>query len=505
MYKKSIVKGAIILTAANLITRVMGFFYRIYMSDAIGSEGIGLYQLVMPIYLLSWSITSSGFSTAVSRLTASLNAKKRFADTHKIIAVSVFMCILLSIAVSVVMFFGADFAAEYIIKDTRTAISLKILAFAIPFMACGSCIRGYFLGAQRQSVPAVSQILEQTIRIASILVLAPMLAAKGLEYACAAAVIGVLLGEAFSCIFTIISYGFLKQDPKSGKASDMRAHRCAMLVLSMAVPLAATRISSSLLSAYENILIPQKLKVFGESAEAAMSIYGNLHGMVLPLIQLPSALLMALATAMMPTVAESAAVGNNRRISSAASKVLKFTVIIGIGTACLFAVFPTGITKTVYGRTDLGMLLLKLVPICPLLYINIVLGGILNGLGKHIFIFRNNMIASMINILFIYFLMPLFGIDAYIVGLLVSLAVSSISAVIKTKTLTGIKLNIVDIIIKPLVSAAAAGLLAKYLLGCIDPSKAAYIVSGIIMLILYIIFLFACGALDKNDLKYLKY
>ena len=64
MYKKSIIRGAVILTAANLITRIMGFFYRVYMSDAIGSEGMGLYQLVMPIYLLSWSVTSSGFSTA---------------------------------------------------------------------------------------------------------------------------------------------------------------------------------------------------------------------------------------------------------------------------------------------------------------------------------------------------------------------------------------------------------------------------------------------------------
>lgn len=505
MHKKSIVKGALILTAANLITRVMGFFYRIYMSDAIGSEGIGLYQLVMPIYLLSWSITSSGFSTAVSRLTASQNAKRHFADTQKVIYVSVFMCIIVSLAVSVIMFFSADLAAQYIIKDSRTAISLKILALAIPFMSAGSCIRGYFLGAQRQAVPAVSQILEQSIRIVSILVLAPMLASKGLEYACAAAVIGVLLGEAFSCIFTVISYSCLKQDTKCGKPSSMTAFECAALVMSMAIPLAATRISSSLLAAYENILIPQKLKIFGESAEAAMSIYGNLQGMVLPLIQLPSALLFALATAMMPTVAESAAVGNNKRISAATSKVIKFTALIGIGTACLFAVFPAEITDTVYGRDDLGVLLLKLVPICPLLYINIVLSGILNGLGKHTFIFRNNITSSFINILFIYFLMPILGIDAYIAGLFISLAVSTVSTLFKTKSLTGITFNLTDICIKPLISAAAAGILSKYALGYIGASKIAYIISAVTMLVLYVIFLFACGALDRNDLKYLKY
>lgn len=505
MYKKSIVKGAMILTAANLITRVMGFFYRIYMSDAIGSEGIGLYQLVMPIYLLSWSITSSGFSTAVSRLTASCNAKKRYADTSRIIAVSVFMCLAVSIAVALAMFFGADFAAEHIIKDSRTAISLKILAFAIPFMAVGSCVRGYFLGDQRQAVPAVSQILEQSVRIASILVLAPLLAAKGLEYACAAAVIGVLLGEAFSCIFTVISYGCLRQSPQRGVPCDTAALGCALMVLSMAVPLAATRISSSLLAAYENILIPQKLQLSGQSTEAAMSIYGNIQGMVLPLIQLPSALLFALATAMMPTVAESAAVGNKKRISAATAKVLKFTAVIGIGTAGLFAVFPSEITNAVYGRSDLGQLLLKLVPVCPVLYVNIVMGGILNGLGEHIFIFRNNIISSVINILFIYFLMPSLGIDAYIAGLFVSLAFSSVSAVVKAKKLTGIRLNMTDVCIKPIISAAGAGLASKYILSCLTPSKLACVLTAGIMMIFYILFLFGCGSLNKNDLKYLKY
>ena len=110
----------------------------------------------------------------------------------------------------------------------------------------------------------------------------------------------------------------MKPDPSLGRKPDMSGFKCTVLVLSMAAPLAATRISSSLLSAWENILIPQKLRAFGETAEAAMSLYGNLTGMALPLIQLPSALLMAVATAIMPTVAESAALGDKRRISSAA-------------------------------------------------------------------------------------------------------------------------------------------------------------------------------------------
>ena len=504
MYKKSIIRGAVILTAANLITRIMGFFYRVYMSDAIGSEGMGLYQLVMPIYLLSWSVTSSGFSTAVSRITAANAAKRRFADTEKTIASAAALCISVSLAAAALMFFFADKAALYILGDERTAISLKILSFAIPFMSVGSCVRGYFFGGQRQSVPAASQVLEQSVRIISIIVLAPLLASKGLEYACAAAVTGVLLGEAFSCVFTLISYWFMKPDPSLGRKPDMSGFKCTVLVLSMAAPLAATRVSSSLLSAWENILIPQKLRAFGETAEAAMSLYGNLTGMALPLIQLPSALLMAVATAIMPTVAESAALGDKRRISSAASRALKFTVLIGIGTASLFAALHGETANAVYGREDIGVLLLKLVPVCPLLYINIIMNGILNGLGEHLFIFRNSVISSVINIAFIYFLMPVWGINAYIAGLFSGLAFSSLSSVHRARQTADIKTDPVSLVLKPIVCAAASGLLAKYFIGFMDPSKLSYIISAIGMLAVYVLLLIACGSLDKRDFKCLK-
>lgn len=504
MHKKSIIRGAAILTTANLITRIMGFFYRIYMSSAIGSEGIGLYQLVMPIYLLSWSITSSGFSTTISRLTAAENAKKRYSNINKIVVSSVFLCILVSLATSLFLFFGADFIAEEIIKDYRTVVSLKILAFAVPFMAVGSCVRGYFLGMQQQSIPALSQIIEQTVRIIVIVVLAPMFAARGLEYACAAAITGVLIGEAVSCIFTIISYNGFKQSDTYKRADNMSAAKCIMLILSMSIPLAATRISASLLSTLENILIPQKLQAFGETGEAAMSIYGNLTGMAIPLMQLPSALLIAVSTALIPTITEASAIGNTKRISDTVSVTIMFTSIIGIGTACLFAVFPHELSVAVYDRYEIGDLLLKLVPACPMIYLNIILSGILNGLGQHVFIFRNNIISSVINIIFICYFMPLYGTDAYIAGWCISLIVSVGLSIYKVVKLTGTKLNISNWVVKPVISAAAGGLTAKCVLNYLVPSRMIYILTAVFMLLMYIVFLFAMGALRKQDIKLLK-
>lgn len=504
MRKRNLIKGTIILTTASLITRVMGFFYRIYMSNIIGAEGIGLYQLVMPIYLLSWSITSSGFSTAISRLTAKENAKGHNSNISKIVFIAIILSIIVSIVTSLVMFFGADYIAKNIIKDYRTYISLKILAFAIPFMATGSCIRGYFLGMQKQSVPAISQVFEQAVRILSIIVLAPMLAAKGLEYACAAAVIGVLLGEAFSCGFTIISYYGFKNKISYKRSDDFSSVKCIIMILSMSIPLAATKISSSLLSAFENILIPQKLQAYGESAASAMSIYGNLTGMAIPLIQLPSALLIAISTSLIPTITESSTLGNKKQIVQTISIVLSLTSVIGIGAASLFAVFPHEISVAIYNRYELGGLLIKLSPICPLLYIQIILSGILNGFGEQVFIFKNNMLSSVINILFIFYLVPLYGADAYILGWFISLAVVILTSLYKVKKLSGLKISLSNWIFKPILAAAVGCTTAKYILYHIAPSRLTYILAAFFMGIVYLIFLFILGVFSINDIKQLK-
>ena len=503
MHKKSILKGAAILTAANLITRLMGFFYRINMSEAIGAEGMGLYQLVMPIYLLSWSITSSGFSTTISRLSASENAWGNSCNIKKVVRISVFLCLIISMITALFMFFGADFLANEIIQDSRTAIALKILAFAIPFMAVGSCIRGYFLGMQHQGVPAISQVLEQTVRILSIFVLGQGVIGKGLEYACAAAVVGVLLGEAVSCIFTIISYrGFSKfQNSFNPTYGNLN---CMKMILSMAIPLSLTRISSSLLATVENILIPQKLQAFGETETIAMSIYGNLTGMAIPLIQLPSAILFAVATALMPTITELSTVGNKKKISETVSLTIMFTSIAGIGISCLFAVFPHEITSLVYNRYELGDLLFKLVPACPFLYMQIVFWGILNGLGEHMFIFKNNIIASVINIFFIFYFVPKYGSDAYIAGWCISLIVTVLLSTHKIVKRIQTRIRFITWILKPAISAVLAGIAARALLFYLSPSRLIYLLTLIFMFLMYLIFLIMTGAIKKSDFKIFK-
>lgn len=501
MSKKSLITGTIILTSANLITRFIGFFYRIFMSNAIGTEGIGLYQLIMPIYMLAWSITSSGFTTTISKLTAQENIKKQYGNMGRVLKQSVLICMSISILIGILLFTTAPFVAITILKEERTMLSLQILAVCFPFMSAGSCIRGYFFGLQNSVIPALSQVLEQCVRIAVVLLLAAYFVPLGLEYACAAAVLGIVFGEIISFGFVLLSYITFKKKNGYIKKPSFSASKTLMTILSMAVPLSASRVIGSLLSTAENILIPQRLQLFGQSGSDAMSTYGNLMGLGLPLIQLPTAFLMAVSITLVPAISEASAIRNNKRIQYTTGRSLLFTSIIGIGAACVFAVFPREVSIAVYNQSSLGDILFKLAFLCPLLYLQITLSGLLNGLGEHFFIFRNNILSSILNIVFIYFFMPVYGVDAFIAGWLTSLIVTVSFSIHKVMQRTHILIDLINILVKPTLAALSSGLLARYLLRILESSRSTSIFCITIMFSLYFLFLILLGCITKEDFK----
>lgn len=408
---KKLAQGAFILTCANVITRIIGFLYRIFMSNAIGSEGMGLYQLIMPVYMLAWSISSSGITTAVSKLTAEESGKSR-GNSEKILFCALFISFIISLFLSINVFAFSGFISSHLLKEERTASLLKILSLCFPFMACGSCIRGYFYGIQKHIYPAAAQVFEQIIRVASVMALYPFFFSKGMEYACAAAVTGITVGEFCAFLLTAI---FLKRDKVHKKASFQSYFSAAAVLLSVALPLTLTKMSASMLSAVENVLIPARLKLYS-SSENSLAVFGSLTGMALPLIQFPSSVLIAVSSTLMPAISSASASGRKNSVEKAIEKSLSFTSAMSFLALGFFFGFSNEICQTVYHRPELGEMLKKLAFLCPLMYTNITLNGILNGMGKHTFIFLNSLAASIINITAIYFLIPKAGIDAYIIS-----------------------------------------------------------------------------------------
>jgi stage V sporulation protein B len=503
MSRKTIITGTIILTTANLITRCMGFFNRVYLSNAIGAEGIGLYQLILPVYGLAWSITSAGFTTAISHLTAQEYIKGQKGNIIKIVRQSVFLSLYISLSVALLLFFGAETVACFILKDNRVTHPLQLLAFAIPFMAVGSCLRGFFFGLQKSSIPAISQVLEQTVRILTVYFLAGFFVPLGLSYACIAAVAGIFCGEFLSCCFTVWNYIRYQKKHLFKQNATISSCSALTLILTMAVPLSAARITSSLLTTVENLMIPQQLQKYGQNTTQALATYGELTGMAMPLLMLPSACLMAASVSLVPEISEANAISQHRRIKKTVSAVFLFTSIIGFGAAAFFAVFPKEICYIIYNRTSLGKVLFPMAFLCPLLYAQTTLSGLLNGLGKQFFLFRNSILSSAISIAIIWFFMPLYGIPAFLFGWFLSLLFSVSNLLLQLWKQTKALPSFYNCFLKPLLAGAAAGLLIKYCIRISEPSKLLFLCSLIGTGILYVFFLFVLGCLSRKELYFL--
>lgn len=499
--QKNILVSTIILTIASLLTKLMGFFYRVFMSNTIGAEGIGLYQLIMPIYTLAWSITSAGFTTTISHLTAQESIKGNQSNINRILKQSLLFSAIVSIIISCILYIGNEFLATNILKEPRTALSFRYLAFAVPFMTLGSCLRGYFLGMQHPIIPASSQVLEQIVRIASVYFLAGYFLPYGLEFACAVTIIGVILGEFVSFLYVFINYKIYKKKNIRLSKPSLSHIETSRLIFSMALPLCGTRVTASLLSAIENMLIPQQLQLYGQDTSQAMESYGELTGMVMPLLFLPSACLIAVSISLIPEIAKACAVKNTAKIQRTVSTTFLFTFILGIGTASLFAVFPREICYIVYSRQSLGSLLFPLAFICPFLYAQMTMQGLLNGLGEQAFLFYNNLISSVIIIGGILILMPTYGISGFLISMFISLLVSMSLCLKKLYRRTGVFPHIHNCFIRPLLAGLASSLIVRYIVQISAQSKTLFVCSIIIMGLLYMLFLYMLGCFSNNELS----
>ena len=168
--KQTIIRGTFILTATGFLCRFMGFFYRIFLSHTFGEEGVGLYQLIFPVYSLCFALTAAGLETAISRTVAQKVSLGRKKEARQILMLGLVLSVLLSCACVLILQGNAAYIAEKLLGDARCEPLLIPLSYALPFAAIHSCICGYCYGMKETKIPALSQVVEQVTRIISVYV-----------------------------------------------------------------------------------------------------------------------------------------------------------------------------------------------------------------------------------------------------------------------------------------------------------------------------------------------
>lgn len=423
-----ILTGALVLSLANITTRVMGFFYRIYLSRVFGSEGMGIIQLTGPVSAMVFSLSAAGMQTAISKCVSAVSGSER-KRRHRYLFYGITFVLITSSLCSLFVYQFADFLASRFLSEIRTAPLLRVLALSFPLSAVHACLTGYFFGRQRTIMPAVSQFTEQLVRIAVVYICCTSFLATDDLPQLVFTAWGVLLGEAGALAITFVSLFFGKR--KSEKNFKLTEHPSnkersyLAALLKMALPLNANRLTVNFLQSIEAIRIPMMLELSGLSSKAALSTYGILTGMALPVLFFPGAFTGAVSAMLLPTVSEAHSRGDKARIKTVTVNATFFVVFAGLFFGILFFMFSDFLGTEVFKEPLAGVYIRALCLICPFMYINGIFTGILQGLGRAMDIFFINVTGLLLRLGFVFFVIPAYGIRGYLIGILVSQLYSS--------------------------------------------------------------------------------
>lgn len=431
--KQTIIRGTFILTATGFLCRFMGFFYRIFLSHTFGEEGVGLYQLIFPVYSLCFALTAAGLETAISRTVAQKVSLGRKKEARQILMLGLVLSVLLSCACVLILQGNAAYIAEKLLGDARCEPLLIPLSYALPFAAIHSCICGYCYGMKETKIPALSQVVEQVTRIISVYVFYLILMKKGDDVTITIAVLGLVIGEMLSALYAAKSL-----TRSSHVLSHLNitytdfVHRFREL-MPLSLPLTANRVLINLLQSIEAISIPARLQLYNHSTSEALSIYGVLTGMALPCILFPSAITNSISIMLMPTVAEIQTTDNRDDMVNIIKKVAGSCFILGLSCCFIFLVLGNWMGTVLFGSSTAGKFIITLAWMCPFLYTNSALLSVINGLGKTAYTFLINSLGLLIRIGSVFAAIPLFGIQGYLWGMLASQLIVSICAGIVLK------------------------------------------------------------------------
>lgn len=428
---KSLVKTVALITGFSILTRIAGFLFRVYLSRAIGAEALGLYQVAFSVFIVLLTIVSSGLPFIVSRLTASY----RVGENHKKQSGLLMSAIIIGLVVSAllcgcVLIFRNVFSKLF--TDASCMMILIVLLPALVFSSVYSVVRGALWGQGNYFALCVSEFFEQIVRIfVCVLMLSPVAsvvtnsvsAAWSLTIACAASMVFVLL--------LYFVYGGRLSKPKDFKQ-----------LLRRSTPITGVRVGGSLAQPLVALIIPARLMSIGYSSSQAMSLFGVAVGMTMPLLFVPSALIGALSTALVPDISMAVAKEDTKHIETRIRTSIIFALLISAMVVPLFAGAGEEIGQFLYGNSLSGLILASSAWIMLPMGLNNITSSLLNSLGYEIRSCINYFIGALVMFLAMWFLPIICGINALFWGMGLCMCVTSALNFFMLKRKTKISLKL---------------------------------------------------------------
>ncbi len=500
------ISGTLILTLSGFVVKAIGSINWIILSRILGGEGIGIYQMAFPIYLLALDVSSAGLPIAISIITAEKAAKEDYAGAQRIFRVSLTMLCFTALFLSFVVFFGARFLIdEQIIRESRAYYSLIALAPAIFFTTIIAGYRGYLQGWQQMTPTAMSQIVEQLVRVVVMLGFAALLLPYGLDYAAGGASLGAGAGGLAAWLVLIYFYYKLKRSlPKDGPVFPQEGIRHILKrLIVLAIPISLSSIMLPVVSNLDLLIVPRRLEVAGYSTAQATELFGYLTGMSVPLINLATILTAAMAMSLVPAISHSFTLKETDEIYSRTAGAMRISFLVTIPFSVMLYVMAEPVVTFIYNApaaTDATRAVA--IAIC-FLGLHQITTAILQGLKRPKIPVLNMGVACIAKVLCNWFLVaiPSFGITGAAYATVADIGVAAALNLFFIYRHTGYIIDL-KVVAKNIVSAAVMGVIMYFLYQFLHAHTGLFISlfgTCIAGSAIYIGLMILCGGVTKED------
>ncbi len=454
--RSSTLYATLLLTGTGLCSQILGFFYRIALSRMIGAETMGLYQLIMPVYSVLLSIASVGLTTAVSTLTAEYHALHRPGAIHQTLRRCLGFFVLLIVPLGIIVIAASDAISVYLLGDARTRLGLMLLIPCLFLTGVENLHKHTFYGSGNVRPAALTELCEQVIRATAVLGLLVLFLPQNPERTVGLIVAGMVICEVFSAISLVILF----RRHMGRRQTDLGPAVTGQRIASIALPVGFTALLGNLMSSISSVLIPQRLVAGGMAVSEAMSSFGVLCGMTIPLLNMPAALISAMCLIMVPKLAESVALKDQRGLHRRLDRAMLATSVLMMPATALLVVIGPSLGNLLFGDPRVGNYMLPLAAGLLLCCYQSVLACALNGVGRQGAAARNALISDVVQVGFTWYTvaLPGVGLKGYVAGFVISAAAGLILNLICVIRTTKLRLRPFEWFVSPLLGALLMGL-----------------------------------------------
>jgi stage V sporulation protein B len=517
--QKSFVKGAAILGFFGLIVKLIGMLFRIPLTNIIGAGGMANYHVAYPIYAALVVISTAGLPTAISRMVSERVTLGDYQGAHQVFKSALRALLFIGVLTTLLMLALSGViarAAGY----PDAVLGLVLIAPSLFFVALLSAYRGYFQGLQMMFPTAITQLIEQLIKLGAGLFLAWLWSSKGTQYGAAGALLGISISEVCALLVVIILYNRKKsaiQDKRRlAKSSAAISNKAVTAELfRIAIPIIVGASVMPLVGLLDTLLVKNLMVSAGFSDSIAEASFGVLSGSVNPLINMPAVLSLALCMSLVPAISEARVQGSSAIVSGRSGMGFKLAILVGLPCAVGMYILADPIMKLLYTSgltTDqlvLGGQLLRILSV-GVLFLTILqtMTGILQGAGHQLQPVVNLSVGAAVKIALSIVLIrdPALNVQGAAIGTAVCYGIAAILNVIAVSRITKPDIRFLSGFIAPLISTAVMGAVAYFLFHRLSADHSNAISTLIAILaaaLVYIVMLFITGSLKRSDMEYI--